>query len=879
MNRLKLPGLFLFAIILISACSSTPNRPWSDAIPEKAPFVIIPAENATLNSVLQSSYTPFLDDVTSSANQLLTYVDSTSTQSVDLEGIILYTGTDDQLETVWMAQAHSGFLDKLQEQYYQRFTQNEYFFHDVVIHKLNMQDRTLFAAQLQNNLLLSESSLGLEDAIRAYIGKSPRINLSNLTLESGRIVMNTPSLDQWLRQLTNVTNRPLVKNSLAGTQPSLLSVNEQNNEGNRTIQLSGNITLNADSTSDLIAAFSSENAPITLDRYISSNAAAFGLFRLAPILAPPASLPDTTRLDSAFMENSQRYTTIAKTLDPEFSLVTYAESGFLTTGEHLFVRKIADPSEFQQQLSELASKGYIKQRDGAYLVTSTAMAKMIGGPLCTFRDFYLDVTGEGVIISKRKGLVEMVSSDRNRRRTMYYEKEFRNIKNQLSNEISGLFVTGSDFYSFIEPFLAPENYVNAITSKFNMLSASAQLDESGENLSFNLSAYQTEDRDAPYEEKWLFPTGSDLSGQPVLADVGGSGQKEIIFATKSGNLYALAADGTVMMQANTGSDEPIGSPVVYDWYSTNQNVILLAAGDKIYGWNDNGETLPKFPFQLKEQITSPLVVEDINQNGLPDAILATADRQLHALNGRGQNIDGWPITSNAEINTKPTVENFLGDISILAFSENAVHAWSADGNQQEGFPKFINASLNGAPAIFENNILGNAADGYLYSIGPDNHFADSLNVFETTSESSEIEAVDASGSALIGSPQVSELTVSAEKQQYQGSMILTMSKNGSVFLLDTSGQLRFTQNMGQPATSSFSPLITDINNNGQEDIIALADFGRLYVWEINSGERIYSVPTSGMQHPVVADIDDDGYKELTGQTSEGLRSWTIFGEN
>lgn len=879
MNRLKFPGLLIIAIIFISACSSTPNRPWSDAIPEKAPFVIIPAENATLNSVLQSSYTPFLDDITSSANQLLSHIDSTSTQSVDLKGIMLYTGTDDQLETVWMTQAHSGFLDRLQEQYFQRFTQNEYYFHDVVIHKLNMQDRILFAAQLQDNLLLSESSLGIEDAIRAYIGESPRADLSDLTLEPGNIIMNTPSLDQWLRQLTNVTNRPRVKNSLAGTQPALLSVDEQINDGNRAIHLSGSISFFDNTTSDLVAAFSSENAPITLDRYISSNAAAFGIFRLAPILAPPTSLPDTTRLDSSFIENKQKYTTIAKTLDPEFSLVTYAESGFLTTGEHLFIRKVDDPSVFQQQLSELENDGYIEERDDSYLVKSTAMAKMIGGPLCTFRDFYLDVTGEGVVISKRKGLAEMVVSDRDRRRTMYYEKQFRNIKNQLSDEISGLFITGPDFYSFLEPFLAPENYVNAITSKFNMLSASANLNNDGESLAFNFSAYQTEDRDAPYEEKWLFPTGSDLSGEPVLADVGGSSQKEIIFATKSGNLYALASDGTVMMQANTGSDEPVGSPVVYDWYATNQNVILLAAGDKIYGWDDNGETLPKFPFQLTEQITSPLVVEDIDRNGLPDALLATADRRLHALNGRGQNIEGWPVTANAEIRTKPAVENFMGRVSVLAFSENAVHAWAANGNHREGYPKFINSSLNGTPAVFDNNILGNAADGYLYSIGPDKIFADSLNVFKTTSESSQIEAVDVSGSGLLGTPVVKDLSVRAEEQEYQGSMILTMSNNGSVFLVDTNGQLRFTQNMGQPAASSFSPFITDINNNDQEDIVALADFGRLFVWEVNSGERIYSLPTSSMQYPIVADIDGNGYKELIGQTSEGLRSWTIFGEN
>lgn len=878
MNRLKFPGFFLLAIILLSSCSSIPDRPWSDAVPDEAPFVIIPAEDATLNTVLSSSYTPFLDDITSSAIQLLSHVDSTASQPVSLNAVMLYTGVNDQLETVWMAQASSGILNRLQENFYQRFAQNEYYFHDAIVHRLNIRERSLFVTQLHDNLLISESSLGIENAIRAYMGKSPRADLSGISFSPGHIVMNTPSLDNWVRQLTSVTHRPTVKNALAGTKPTVLSISEEGEEQKRKIKFSGSIPLSEEMPSDLVAAISNVNAPISLDRYISSNAAAFGLFRLSPRLAPPTSLPDTSRVDSLLLSDESEYTTLAKTLDPEFSLVTYAESGFLTTGEHLFLRKVDDPATFRRQLRQMAEDDLIQTSDGIYFIQSRAIAKLVGSSFCAFRDFYLDVTGEAIVISRRKGLVEMVASDRNRRRTMYYEQSFRDIKNDLSDEISGLFVTGNDFYSFIEPFLSPQNYVNAITTKFNLFAASTTLDESKQNLSFNLTSYQTEDRSAPYREKWLFPTGADLSGEPVLANIGGSDQDEVIFATKSGNVYALAADGTVVMEANTGSDEPIGSPAVYDWYATNENVILVAAGNKIYGWDDNGQPLPKFPFQLNEQITSPLVVDDIDQNGLPNAIVATADRRLHALDGRGENLDGWPVTTNTEIRTAPSIENYLGGVSVLAFAENTLHAWSARGNERSGFPKFINASFNGSPIVYENNILGNAADGYLYAIGPNKLFADSLNVFETTTDSSEIEAIYASGSALTGTPSVHELSVSATDQEYQETMILTISSNGSVFLMNTNGQLRFTQNMGQPAATGFSPFITDMNNDNSDDVVALANFGRLYVWEVNNSNRIYSVPTSGMKFPIVSDIDGDGFNELITQTREGLRCWTIFGD-
>jgi hypothetical protein len=331
------------------------------------------------------------------------------------------------------------------------------------------------------------------------------------------------------------------------------------------------------------------------------------------------------------------------------------------------------------------------------------------------------------------------------------------------------------------------------------------------------------------------------------------------------------------MQANTGSDTPVGSPVIYDWYGTNQTIILQAAGNKIYAWNEDGQSLPKFPFELDEQITSPLLIDDINRDGLPNAMVATADRKLHLLDGRGDNIDGWPVTTNAEIKTSPTIENYRGANTIFAFSENTLHGWLVDGSERGQFPKFINSSLKGSPVLYNDNILGNAADGYLYSMGPNKIFADSLNVFDTSTESSDIEAVYASNSALVGSPSVHNLTVENDEQTYRESMILTMSSNGSAFLINTKGQLRFTQSMGQPAAPMSSPFIADIDNNGENNIIGLANFGRLYVWEVRTGKRIYTVPTSGMQYPIIANIDGDDYNELIAQTREGLRTWTIFG--
>jgi hypothetical protein len=106
-------------------------------------------------------------------------------------------------------------------------------------------------------------------------------------------------------------------------------------------------------------------------------------------------------------------------------------------------------------------------------------------------------------------------------------------------------------------------------------------------------------------------------------------------------------------------------------------------------------------------------------------------------------------------------------------------------------------------------------------------------------------------------------------------VILTQAANGSVFLYETSGELQLTESMGQPASPDTDPYITDINNDGRDDLVALADFGRLYAWDILSGGRHLSLPTTGMNYPVISDFIGNNQKELIALTGDGLQCWTI----
>lgn len=880
LSNIRYPFLLFFSFLIVS-CSGTPEKDWIQTVPEKTPFVILNQEGASLENIVDSNFAPFLDDITGSAISLITQVDSTDNNKLSVKAILMYPGASNDLHPIWVTTAPENYDQQLGALFYQQFAQNQYSFNEVTIRNLHVQDRNIFAAQLGETLYLSESSQGIEDVIRTYKNMSPAADFTDLELTTPSILLNTPFLDHWVEQMGQVLYRPMIKGAFEGSNPTVLQTSTEETDNYEALKFTGSFLLkNQDQRSTLIASLSHENAPLELDAYISSNASAFGIFRLPPRMAPPSSLPDSSvsTLDSLLVEDDQQYRNLAESLDNPFALVMYSESGFLTTGEHLFLRKLSDREAFEQQLEELENDDHIELQDDIYFIQSTIFAELIGSEMATFGNFYLDITDDVVVVSKRRGLAEIVASDRNRRRVMSYEQEYTQIKETLPSEIAGFAIANEDLASFIDPFLAPENYVDVLLSQFNIAKLHTELDDSSEELTLDVTTYQTDQQDQPYRENWMFPLDeAELTGQPVLADIGGSSREEVIFATDNGTIYALASDGTDVLEVSTDSETPVGSPALYDWYGTGQNVILVGAGDKVYGWNDTGEELPNFPFELPDDITTPLVIHDLNRNGLPNIIVGTADRNLHVLDGRGDNIDGWPQSTNAPITDKPLVDNFQGTLSVIAFAENAIHAWDSEGDLRSDFPKFLDAGLNGSPILHNENILAGAADGYLYSVGDNTLFADSLNALSNTTDTSGVEGVYIANSSLMGTPSIHQnVTVETDEETYTEPMILTMSSNGSIFLVNEEGILRYTESMGQPSSDTFSPVITDIDSNDESDVVALADFGRLYAWQLIDGERLLGLPTTGMEYPIIANFDGDDYQELIAQTNNGLRSWTIY---
>ncbi len=867
-----------FIVLLLAGCSTPSEKEWTALIPNESSFLIIPKQNVTLGNISNTEYAALLDDITTSPTQQIAAFAPQRNSQIDLKGLSIFPSSSTKSDLLWVTESENKIEDWITA-YYRPLAQNYYKLNGIDIHRISMDNGSvIFVSQVHNWLVFSTSSLAVEAALRSYAGDSESMDIPT-DPAPGQLILNTPQLENWIEQFAQVSYRPSIIDKFEGSKSASLLFSSSGDSTQNQYSLKGKITLSDTSRSVLIDAVSSSNKPITLDRYIAGNAAAFGIFRLPPKTIPSRPEGRVSGLDTYLLNNNDVYRSIAASLDDEFGFESFSESGLSSTGEFLFMRKLKSASSLRNILDNLKDDNLISKTGDSYFVNSTVLSELIGSELSPFSDFYISFSRDVVVISNRRGLSESVEADRARRRVIFYDNDYSNAKRSMPAEMSGLlWIESAEFKQFINPMLMPENTAGSLLNQFDIAYITLQkLNQNSVDFSFNTK--NKEGSNQPYQELWVTPLfNSDLTGAPILGDVIGSQNQEIIYATENGTVAAIATDGTMVMQTSTNGSVPVGSPVLYDWYGNNQPVIMLGAGSKIFAWNQNGNLLPKFPIELDAQITAPIEVTDVRRNGIPEVIVATEDRKLHVIDGRGENVSGWPKSVNSIITSKPVFENVDGTWSVWAFSQNLLHSWLRSGASRPGYPQFVNAGFNGSPLIFESSVFGAGSDGKMYSIGKNPSFDDSLATFERM-DSISIKSIYVTNNELLSVSVEENVLLKDSTNFYRKDLLFTQSRNGSIFGFDLLGELHLTENLGQPASTTFTPSLVDIDSDQNQNLLALAEFGRLFAWEVLTGERFFDLPTSGMKYPIIVDLNNDGEKELIAQTREGLRCWTILKSN
>ena len=874
---------FIFsAAVMITGCSDKPaDHPWTAAIPSESPFVFL-HQDADFFSVLDKNSSSLLQETSNFDITTVSEMQNHLEESIPVKAVALFPGESSQMHPLFILQDPGPGLEAIAGAFRKDMAENNYHFRNQKIHILHLNGQRLFATQLRDWIVLSNNSIAVENSYLTYLEEDDQVSVPQEQLANGDLLLNTPKFENWVKAIGAPRYLPKFHDLFSGTDATVITVKDQDYDDplyERTF--SGTIPLTGDAPSKFLSSFISEPGTFDLDRYIPTDAAFFTIFHQNTASPSFDDIESVGPLDTLLRNDTGLIEEIANTLSEATAFVSFEASGFLSTGEHMYLRRLDNNSGFSRLIRELERDGYLQQTGDIYYASSAILGRLLGGPNSGLTDFYISRSANAAVLTKRSGLSRRIDQDRRRRAVYYYDDDYMAVRERHPEQVSmWMYARTTPLLNYLDPMLSPVHHAGVLAGLIDVGATSLVRDEN--SLELRMDTYFSEDRTDPVRDLWVYDIGGGrLTGKPVLGNLGRGSRDQIIVATDRNEIIGIASDGTGFLEMQTDNQEPVGSPMLYDWYGNNQLAVLIAAGNQIFAWNSQGVPLPNFPVTMDEQITAPLVVSDVARDGRPEMIVATADRKIHVLNQRGRNIEGWPQEVNTQVQHKPVFKEFLGEYNLWVTAGNGLFSFTQRGERREAYPVFIESDF-GPVTFHENHILAGASDGHLYAIGEQPYFADSLVAAPENNGTDgdqrngiHVRRVYVGNSPIINAPVIRRLRIDDNSGSNEETIIGVQTRGGNLFLLNEGGQLRMTRNMGQESADYDNMMITDLDGSGKEDIIGISSNGRIYAWQIESGERLENMPAASMRQPIIADILGNGDMELITQTRDGVRAWSF----
>jgi outer membrane protein assembly factor BamB len=305
-------------------------------------------------------------------------------------------------------------------------------------------------------------------------------------------------------------------------------------------------------------------------------------------------------------------------------------------------------------------------------------------------------------------------------------------------------------------------------------------------------------------ENWKFDVGSPLNSGPVVADIDGDGNFEIVTGTADGKLVALDKEGNLKWS-----------------YAINEKVDDL---ELMFLDNSTVNSIGNTPH-----------AEDVLGNGETNLLFGTELGYVYLINFNGTFI--WKFKAEGAIRGVVLCHDFGDNKKVIIFGSLDNYVYCISNKGELIWKVNVGSEVEGSPAVIDNKIIIGTVAGDIYCISKTSEI---LWKFHT----------DAKVSA-----QPAELEINNSKR------ILVGSTDGILYCLDLSGNILWKFKTGGAIYGKAT--IKDLNHNGKLEIL----FGSCdnFVYCLNQeGKKLWSFETDFwvISPPIVFDLDNDGKEEI-----------------
>ncbi|MDP8221642.1 MAG: T9SS type A sorting domain-containing protein [Candidatus Stygibacter frigidus] len=154
---------------------------------------------------------------------------------------------------------------------------------------------------------------------------------------------------------------------------------------------------------------------------------------------------------------------------------------------------------------------------------------------------------------------------------------------------------------------------------------------------------------------FTWATGETIQNQTALGDVDADGENEIVLATRAGNIYARNLDGSLAYVYQHDADQLL-TPVLTDMDGDGLlETVSYGIDGELIVLDENGELENGFPLSLGVLSFQEMAAADMNGDGGTEIALACLDGQLHLIKYNGQEIDGFPVDLGSNPSSGATI--------------------------------------------------------------------------------------------------------------------------------------------------------------------------------------------------------------------------------